>query len=104
MWESIIHIPTYNNSNKIKSIVVVFIPCQLTLSRIVKRCRDHVRLLHDLLNSMTLDWEIVASSVFSVTEIIAIEYHKLNCIFLHVGFWSQSLLKLTSDQTGSDNN
>jgi hypothetical protein len=41
---------------------------------------------------------------FAVTEILAIEDHKLNNTFLHVVFRSQSLLKPTGDQTGSDIN
>jgi hypothetical protein len=53
---------------------------------------------------MTLAQEIVASSVFSVIEILAIENDKLDSIFLHIAFGSQSLLKPTSDQTGSDAN
>jgi hypothetical protein len=42
--------------------------------------------------------------LFSVTEILAIENHKLNDTFLHVTFGSQSLLKPTSDQIGYDIN
>jgi hypothetical protein len=38
------------------------------------------------------------SLVFPVTEVLAIEDHKLNSIFLHVAFGSQSLLMQTSDQ------
>jgi hypothetical protein len=65
---------------------------------------DHVRLLDDLANGATLAQKIVASLVFSVTKILAIEDHKLNNTFLHVTFGSQSLLKLTGDQTSSDTN
>jgi hypothetical protein len=53
---------------------------------------------------MTLAQEIVASLNFSVTEILATEDHKLDNTFFHVVFGSQSLLKPTSDQTGSDTN
>jgi hypothetical protein len=53
---------------------------------------------------MTLAQEIVASSVLPTTEILTIEDHKLNNTFLHVAFKSQSLLKPTGDQTGSDTN
>jgi hypothetical protein len=53
---------------------------------------------------MTLAQEIVASSVLPTTEILTIENHKLNNTFLHVAFKSQSLLKSTGDQTGSDTN
>jgi hypothetical protein len=48
--------------------------------------------------------EIVASFIFPVTEILAIKNEKLNSIFLHVVFGSQSLLKSTGDQIGSDTN
>jgi hypothetical protein len=48
--------------------------------------------------------KIIMSSVFSVTEILVIENYKLDNTFLHVTFGSQSLLKLTSDQTGYDIN
>jgi hypothetical protein len=70
----------------------------------VECSRDHVRLLDDLSNGTTLAQEIVVSLVFLVTEILAIEDHKLDSIFLHVTFGSQSLLKPTGDQTGSDTN
>jgi hypothetical protein len=65
---------------------------------------DHVRLLDDLPNCTTLAQKIVVSSVFPVTEILVIEDHNLNSTFLHVVFGSQSILKLTSDQTGFDTN
>jgi hypothetical protein len=60
--------------------------------------------MYDLPNSATLAQKIVASSVFPVTEILAIEDDKLHNTFLHVAFGSQSLLKPISDQTGSDTN
>jgi hypothetical protein len=53
---------------------------------------------------MTLTQEIVVSLVFPVTQILAIENDKLYGTFLYVAFGSQSLLKSTSDQTGSDTN
>jgi hypothetical protein len=65
---------------------------------------DHIRLLYDLPNGAILAQKIVVSSVFPVTEILAIEYHKLNNTFLHVAFRSQSPLKSTGDQTSSDTN
>jgi hypothetical protein len=71
---------------------------------VVECSRDHVRLLDDLPNGTTLDQEIVVSLVFLVTEILTIKNDKLHSIFLHVAFGSQSLLKSTSDQTGSDTN
>jgi hypothetical protein len=58
----IIYISTKSNSNEIESLIVVFIPLQLTLGRIVQCSWNHVCLLDDLLNSMTLTQEIVASS------------------------------------------
>jgi hypothetical protein len=60
--------------------------------------------MYDLPNSMAQAQNIVVSLVFSVTEILAIENHRLDDTFLHVAFGSQSLLKLTTDQTGSDTN
>jgi hypothetical protein len=74
------------------------------LDRVVECIGDHVHLLNDLLNDVTLTQEIVTSSVFLVTEILTINDHKLNIIFLHVAFRSQSLLKPTGNQTGSDTN
>jgi hypothetical protein len=71
---------------------------------VVECIRDHVRLLDDLSNGVTLTQKIVASSVFPVTEILVIEDHKLDSTFLLVAFRSQSLLKPTGDQTGSDTN
>jgi hypothetical protein len=70
----------------------------------IKCIGDHVRLLDDLPYGAALAQEIVASSVFPVTEILAIEDHKLNSTFLHVAFRSHSLLRPTGDQTGSDTN
>jgi hypothetical protein len=60
--------------------------------------------MDDLPNSTTLAQEIVASSIFPVTEILAIKNHQLDGTFLHVIFRSQSLLKPTDDQIGSDTN
>jgi hypothetical protein len=77
---------------------------QLTLGHVVECIGDYVRLLDDLPNGATLSQKIVASSVFLVTEILAIENHKFNSTFLYVAFESQSLLKLTGDQTGFDTN
>jgi hypothetical protein len=71
---------------------------------VVECIRDNVCLLNDLSNGVTLAQKIVVSSIFLVTEILAIEDHKLNNTFLHVAFRSQSLLKPTGDQTGSDTN
>jgi hypothetical protein len=77
---------------------------QFTLGRVVECSRDHVRLLNDLPNSMTLAQKIVASLVLLITKIITIENHKLDNTFLHITFGSQSLLKPISDQTDSDTN
>jgi hypothetical protein len=71
---------------------------------VVECIGDHVRLLDDLPNDATLAQKIVASSIFPVTKILATEDYKLHNTFLHVAFGSQSLLKLTSDQTGFDTN
>jgi hypothetical protein len=74
------------------------------LRSVVERHWDHVRFLDNLPNSTTLTQKIVVSSVFPITEILTIEHNKLDITFLHVTFGSQSLLKPTSDQTGSDTN
>jgi hypothetical protein len=100
----IIHIPIWSCSNEIKDFVVIFIHLQLILARVVECIGDHVHLLDDPPNSVTLGQKIVTSLVFPVTEILDIEDHKLNSTFLHVAFGSQSLLKSISDQTGSDTN
>jgi hypothetical protein len=50
---------------------------------------------------MTLAQKIVASSVLSISEILAIENHKLACTYLQVAFGSQNLLKPIGDQTDS---
>jgi hypothetical protein len=71
---------------------------------VVKCIGDHVHLLDDLSNGVTLAQKIVASLIFPVTKILTIEDHKLNITFLHIAFRSQSLLKPTGDQTGSDTN
>jgi L-rhamnose isomerase len=101
---TIVYIPTKSSSNEIEGFVVVFITLQLTLSRVVECNQDHVRLLDNLPNSTTLTQEIVASLVFLVTEILAIENNQLDCTFLHVVFKSQSLLKPTCDETSSNTN
>jgi hypothetical protein len=77
---------------------------QLTLGHVVECIGDHVCLLDDLPNGVTLAQKIVVSLVFSVTEILAIEDHKLNITFLHVAFRSQSLLTPIGDETSSDTN
>jgi hypothetical protein len=75
-----------------------------SLGHVVECIGDHIRLLYDLSNGATLAQEIVASSIFPVTEILAKEDHKLNSTFLLVAFGSQSLSKPTSDQISSDTN
>jgi hypothetical protein len=42
---------------------------------------------------VTLNQKIIASLVFPVTEILAIEDHKLYDTYLHIAFRSQSILK-----------
>jgi hypothetical protein len=88
----------------VKSLVVVFIPLQLTMCRIVERHGDHIRLLYDLPHGTPLTQKIVVSSVLPITKILTIEDHKLYDTFLHVTFGSHSLLKPSSDQTGSNTN
>jgi hypothetical protein len=60
--------------------------------------------MYDLPDDTSLTQKIVAGSVLSITEILAIEDHKFDNSFLHVAFGSQRLLKTTGDQTGFDNN
>jgi hypothetical protein len=65
---------------------------------------DDVCFLYDLPNGMTLTQEIVASLIFPITEILAIEDNELHSTFLLVAFRSQRRLRITSDQTYSDTN
>jgi hypothetical protein len=51
---------------------------------------------------MTPSQKIVVSLIFPVTEIPTIKNYKFHNTFLYIAFGSQSLVKLTSDQTGSD--
>jgi hypothetical protein len=53
---------------------------------------------------MTLAQKIVTGSVLPTTKILVIEDNKLDNTFLHIAFGSQSMLKPTNDQTGSDIN
>jgi hypothetical protein len=69
----IIHISTKSSSNNVKSFIVVFIPLQLTLGRVVECSRDHIRLLDDLPNDTNLTQKIIVSLIFSVTEILTID-------------------------------
>jgi hypothetical protein len=48
--------------------------------------------------------KIAASLGLPIIKILVIEDHKLDNIFLHVAFGSESLLESISDQTGSDIN
>jgi hypothetical protein len=74
------------------------------MCRVVEHRGDHICLLYDLPDSTFLTQKIVASSILSITKILTIEDNKLHNTFLHVAFESQSLLKSTTDQTGSDTN
>jgi hypothetical protein len=74
------------------------------LGHVVDCIRDHVRLLDDLQNGAALTQEIVAGSVLPITEILVIKNDELHNTIQHVAFGSQSLLKPTNDQTGSDTN
>jgi hypothetical protein len=81
---TIICIPTKSSSNETESFVVVFIPLQLTLYRVVEHHGDYVRLLYDLSDGTSLTQKIITSSVLSITEILVIEVHKFYYTFLHV--------------------
>jgi hypothetical protein len=74
------------------------------MGHVVEHRQYHVRLLYDLPNSTTLAQKIVTDSILSITKILTIEDHKLDNIFLYVVFESQSMLKSTSGQIGSDTN
>jgi hypothetical protein len=74
------------------------------LGHVVKHCQDHVRLLYDLSDDMTLAQKIVLSLVLLIIKILIIKDHKLYITFLYVAFRSQSLLEPTSDQSDSDIN
>jgi hypothetical protein len=100
----IIHIPTKRSSNEIKSLIIVFVPLQFTLCRVVEHRGDHIRLLYDLLDGTSLTQKIVASLILPLIEILTIEDHKLDNTFFLVAFRSQNLLKSTIDQTGSGTN
>jgi hypothetical protein len=101
---TIIYIAIKSSSNEIENLAVVFIPLQLTLGHVIECSQDHVLLLDDLSNGMTLAQEIIVSLFFPLTEILTIKNHQLDNTFLHVAFGSQSLLKPTSDQINSDIN
>jgi hypothetical protein len=58
------------------------------MCRVVERRGDHIWLLYDLSDGTSLTQKIVASSVLTITEILAIEDHKLYMTFLHVNFGS----------------
>jgi hypothetical protein len=60
--------------------------------------------MYDLPNGTTLAQEIVASPFFPIIEILGIEDNELHGTFLYAAFESQSLLRTTSDLTGSDTN
>jgi hypothetical protein len=49
---------------------------------------DHVHLMDDLPNGVTLAQEIVAGSVLPITKILVIENDKFHNTFLHVAFGS----------------
>jgi hypothetical protein len=99
-----IHIPTKSGSDKVQGIIVVLVFCQLSSSCILKHRGDDVCFMYNLPNGTTLAQEIVASLVFPITEILAIEDNKLHGTFLHVTFGLQSQLRITSDLTHSDTN
>jgi hypothetical protein len=84
----IIHISTQSSSNEIQGIVVVFIPYELTLGRVVDRSQNHIHRLYDLPNGTTLAQEIIVSLIFLVTKILAIKDNKIDNTFIHVAFRS----------------
>jgi hypothetical protein len=86
----VIHIPTKSGSDKVQGLIVVLVFCQLSIGCILKHRGDDICFLYNLPNSTTLAQEIVASPVFPITEILAIEDNKLHDTFLHVDFGSQS--------------
>jgi hypothetical protein len=104
MRNTVIHIPTKNGSDKIESLIVVLVFHQLSSSCSLKHRGDDVCFLYDLPNGMTLAPEIVASPVFPITKILAIEDNELHNTFLLVAFRSQSQLRTMSDLTHSNTN
>jgi hypothetical protein len=92
------------SSNEVKRLVVVFIPLQLTMCRVIEHRGDHVRLMYDLPDGTPLTQKIVVSSILPITKILVIEDHKLDDTFLHIALGSQSLLKSISDQIRFDTN
>jgi hypothetical protein len=100
----VIHIATKSGSDKVQGLIVVLVFCQLSSGCILKRCRDDVRFMYDLPNGMILVQEIVASLIFPIIEILAIEDNELHDTFLHVAFRSQNQLRTICDLTHSDTN
>jgi hypothetical protein len=100
--DTIIQIRTYGSSNEIQSFIVVLVPLHLTIGHVVKCCQDHISFLNNLPDRTILAKELIVSSIFPVIEILVIENHKLDDIFLYVTFELQSLLRTTSDLTDSD--
>jgi hypothetical protein len=74
------------------------------LGHVVEHRRDHVHLMYDLPNGTILTQKVVASSVFQITKILAIEDDKFDNTFLYIIFGSQNLLEPISDQIGTDIN
>jgi hypothetical protein len=104
MRNAVTHITTKSGSDKVQGLIVVLIFHQLSSGCILKHHGNDVCFLYDLPNGTTLAQEIVASPVFPLTEILAIEDNELHGTFLHVTFQSQSRLRTTSDLTSSDTN
>jgi hypothetical protein len=90
MRNMVIHITTKSDSDKVQGHIVVLVFHQLRSGCILKHRGDDVCFLNDLPNGMTLAQEIVASSVFPVIKILAIEDNEYHDTFLNVAFRSQS--------------
>jgi hypothetical protein len=50
--------------------------------------------MYDLPDDTSLTQKIVACSVLPITEILIIEYQKVDSIFLHIAFRSKKHIKL----------
>jgi hypothetical protein len=104
MRNTVIHIPTKSDSDKVQGLIVVLVFHQLSSCCILMRRWDDVCFLYDLPNGTTLAQEIVASPVSPIIEILTIKDNELHDTFLHVAFGSQSRLRTMIDLTCSDIN
>jgi hypothetical protein len=88
MRNTVIHIPTKSDSDKVQGLIVVLVFHQLSSGCILKRHVDDAYFLYDLPNGTILTQEIVASLIFSITKILVIEDNELHGTFLYVVFGS----------------